>query len=268
MSAALSTSAPAPAVKDNYYNHLIFTGEDFRIEFDRRNGLLSKYQVCGVDLLKPGEFLTPNFWRAPTDNDFGGGLQRKLEKWRDPAMRFRKADVREENGVRVVETVYELTDLASTLSLTYEINGDGAMRVTQKLSPAADAEIPSMFRFGMRLRMPKDFGNLDYYGRGPHENYPDRTSSAFIGRWRQSVSEQFYPYVRPQENGLRSDLRSWRVTDHAGQGIEVTADKPFMASALHYTIESLDEGPVKHQTHSPEVEEADLTEVWRSRPQD
>ena len=122
-------------------------------------------------------------------------------------------------------------------------------------------EVSDMFRFGMQIVMPKSFDRVRYYGRGPVENYADRKDSQFIGLYDQSVSEQFYPYIRPQETGTKSDLRWWQVTDAAGKGLEIKADAPFSASALHYTQESLDEGPRKNNLHSPEIPEADLTNV-------
>lgn len=108
-----------------------------------------------------------------------------------------------------------------------------------------------MFRFGMRFEMPEAFDRLQYYGRGPGENYADRKSSAFVGLYRQSVDEQFHPYIRPQETGTKSDLRWWHLADIGGRGLTVTSDAPFSASALHYPQESLDEGPAKRQGHSP-----------------
>jgi beta-galactosidase len=120
-------------------------------------------------------------------------------------------------------------------------------------------KISEMFRFGMQLRMPVTFNEVEYYGRGPGENYADRNHCTDLGIYRQSVSEQFYPYIRPQENGTKTDIRWWKMLDAAGNGIEAVAAAPFSASALHYTIESLDEGWSKRQGHSQEVEEADLT---------
>lgn len=121
------------------------------------------------------------------------------------------------------------------------------------------ARVANLFRFGMQMPMPRSFGTVEYYGRGPVENYIDRNHCADLGIYRQSVSEQFYPYIRSQENGTKTDIRWWKMLDAAGNGIRVVAAAPFSASALHYTIESLDEGWSKRNGHSPEVEEADLT---------
>lgn len=110
------------------------------------------------------------------------------------------------------------------------------------------------------MRMPAAYDCIDYYGRGPWENYADRKDGALVGRYRQTVDEQFYPYIRPQETGTKSDVRRWRQHDIAGRGVEITASEPFSASALHYAQEALDEGLTKQQGHSQEIEPDDA--VW------
>ena len=122
-------------------------------------------------------------------------------------------------------------------------------------------EMADMFRFGMQIPMPQSFERIVYYGRGPWENYADRKSSSELGIYDQTVTSQFYPYVRPQENGTKSDIRWWKVLNDAGRGLMVTSVEPFSASALHYTIESLDEGVQKHNSHSAEIDPAPLTNL-------
>ena len=129
-----------------------------------------------------------------------------------------------------------------------------------KLVKALDKAEPDLLRFGMRIRMPAAYDRIDYYGRGPWENYADRKDGALVGRYRQTVDEQFYPYIRPQETGTKSDVRRWRQHDIAGRGVEITASEPFSASALHYAQEALDEGLTKQQGHSQEIEPDDA--VW------
>ena len=150
---------------------------------------------------------------------------------------------------------------SAKLNLTYVINNEGAIKVTQKMTTDKKAKVSNMFRFGMQMQMPRSFETIEYYGRGPIENYIDRNHCTDLGIYRQNVTEQFYSYIRPQENGTKTDIRWWRMINKAGNGIEVVAASPFSASALHYTIESLDEGWSKQQGHSPEVEEADLTNL-------
>ena len=250
-----------PAVRDNDNNYLIVTGEDFRIEFDKHNGYLCHYEADGLSYLKEGSVLKPNFWRAPTDNDFGAGLQNKYRIWLNPELKLTSLDQRMENGVAVVEARYDIPAVKGQLALTYVINNRGAIQVTQQLKADKTMKVSDLFRFGMQLQMPRSFDNIEYYGRGPVENYADRNHASFLGRYRQSVDSQFYPYVRPQENGNKTDLRWWRVLNVGGSGLEIKAETPFSASALHYTVESLDEGTKKIQRHSNEVEQADLTNV-------
>ena len=250
-----------PAVRDNDNNYLIVTGEDFRIEFDKHNGYLCHYEADGLSYLKEGSVLKPNFWRAPTDNDFGANLQNLYRAWLNPELKLASLDQRMENGVAVVEARYDIPAVKGQLALTYVINNRGAIQVTQQLKADKGMKVSDLFRFGMQLQMPRSFETLEYYGRGPVENYADRNHNTFLGRYRQSVDSQFYPYVRPQENGNKTDLRWWRVLNVGGSGLEIKAEAPFSASALHYTVESLDEGTKKIQRHSNEVEQADLTNV-------
>lgn len=250
-----------PAVQENDYNYLIISGETFRMEFNKHTGYLTKYEVNGQNMIKEGEALTPNFWRAPTDNDFGANLHRKYIVWKNPEIKLISFNQRTENKQVIVEAAYELSKVSAALNLTYVINNNGAVKVTQKMIADKNAKVANLFRFGVQLPMPRSFETVEYYGRGPVENYIDRNHCSDLGIYRQSVSEQFYPYIRPQENGTKTDIRWWKMLDAAGNGIEVVATAPFSASALHYTIESLDEGWSKQQGHSQEVEEADLTNL-------
>ena len=248
-----------PTLKENDERYLIVDGENFRIEFDKQNGYLSKYQVNGLDMMKEGSYLKPNFWRAPTDNDFGAYLQRRYAVWKNPTIKLVSLQQRIADQQAIIEAAYELPEVSAKLSLTYVINNEGTMKVTQKMTADKNAKVANMFRFGMQMQMPRSFDQVEYYGRGPVENYIDRKGNADLGIYRQSVAEQFYSYIRPQENGTKSDLRWWKTLNVSGHGIQVVVAEPFSASALHYTIESLDEGTHKQQGHSPEVEEADLT---------
>ena len=248
-----------PTLKENDERYLIVDGENFRIEFDKQNGYLSKYQVNGLDMMKEGSYLKPNFWRAPTDNDFGAYLQRRYAVWKNPTIKLVSLQQRIADQQAIIEAAYELPEVSAKLNLTYVINNEGTMKVTQKMTADKNAKVANMFRFGMQMQMPRSFDQVEYYGRGPVENYIDRKGNADLGIYRQSVAEQFYSYIRPQENGTKSDLRWWKTLNVSGHGIQVVAAEPFSASALHYTIESLDEGTHKQQGHSPEVEEANLT---------
>ena len=258
---AMNKETVAPQIVDNQENYLIVKGEHFVTEFGRKNGYLSKYEVNGTDMILEGASLTPNFWRAPTDNDMGARLQLKYANWKNPGLKLTSLTSKTENNLVFVDATYDMTNVSAKLYLTYVINNAGAIKVTQKMVTDKNAKVSPMFRFGMQVQMPKDFDAIEYYGRGPIENYADRKACTDINIYRQSVDEQFYSYIRPQENGTKSDIRWWKQLNHSRNGLQIVAEAPFSASALHYTIESLDEGPVKKQGHSPEVAKANLTNL-------
>ena len=250
-----------PVIKDNDHNYLIVEGENFIIEFNKHNGYLSRYEADGMQLLNPGAQLTPNFWRAPTDNDYGAGLQHRYAVWKNPGLKLTSLKQSIENEQAIVQAEYEMKAVKGKLFLTYVINNEGAVKVTQKMEAGKEEKVSDMFRFGMQMQMPENFNEVEYYGRGPVENYADRNHSTLIGKYRQTVAEQFYPYIRPQETGTKTDLRWWRVLNISGNGLQFVGDAPFSASALNYSIESLDDGVQKDQRHSPEVVKAPFTNL-------
>ena len=250
-----------PVIKDNDHNYLIVEGENFIIEFNKHNGYLSRYEADGMQLLNPGAQLTPNFWRAPTDNDYGAGLQHRYAVWKNPGLKLTSLKQSIENEQAIVQAEYEMKAVKGKLFLTYVINNEGAVKVTQKMEAGKEEKVSDMFRFGMQMQMPENFNEVEYYGRGPVENYADRNHSTLIGKYRQTVAEQFYPYIRPQETGTKTDLRWWRVLNISGNGLQFVGGAPFSASALNYSIESLDDGVQKDQRHSPEVAKAPFTNL-------
>lgn len=250
---AVNTPVAFPSVDDNDRNFLIVKGESFRIDFTRRNGFLSRYDVEKQKLMNEGSMLVPNFWRAPTDNDMGANLQHKYQVWKNPELKLSFFGHSVKNNMVIVTAEYDVPSVAAKLTLTYIINNKGAIKVTQKMTTTAGLDMPGMFRFGMKMQMPSQYSYIDYYGRGPIENYTDRKAATDIGRYHQMVGTQSYPYIRPQETGTKSDIRWWRQVTKSGNGLEFVADAPFLASALNYTVESLDEGLYKTQRHFSEV---------------
>lgn len=250
-----------PRIDDANSQCVMIEGENFNIQFAKADGFMDKYMVDGLDMIKEGAKLTPNFWRAPTDNDFGAGLQQKYAVWKNPEFKLTSLKSEMKDGLAVVSAEYEMPSVSdgTKLQLTYEINNRGAVKVNQKLVAEKGAKVANIFRFGMQMVMPKSFENISYYGRGPVENYIDRKWATELGVYNQTVTDQFYAYIRPQENGNKTDVRWWKQFNEAGRGLQFVAEAPFSASALHYTIESLDSGWEKKQEHSNEVEPADLT---------
>ncbi len=248
-----------PEIKKNDWARLIINGEDFLIEFSNRNGFLCNYVVGGEALLAEGALLKPNFWRAGTDNDYGANLQRKYAVWRNPQMDLKSLEASHENDMVVVKAVYEMPAVQAGLTLTYIINNKGAIKVVQKMDVTEGAEISNLYRFGMKVELPYNTEISNFYGRGPVENYVDRNNSAFLGVYTLTADEQFYSYIRPQENGNKTDVRWWNQVNKAGTGLNVVSEAAFSASALHYSIESLDDGEAKDQRHSSLVPKAEYT---------
>ena len=256
-----------PVIDETDRNYIPVSGVGFTILFNRRSGAIVSYKAGGVEMLAEGESLTPNFWRAPTDNDFGAGLQRRYAVWNNPQMRLSSINASMEDGLAVVKSEYEIAAVSGRLTMTYRINNSGAVEVTESFKADPEARVSNMFRFGVQIPMPKSFERIVYYGRGPIENYSDRKDSMPLGIYDQTVSAQFYPYIRPQETGTKSDIRWWRIVDASGRGLEIVAEEPFSASALHYRIATLDDGPVKGQRHSGELDEDPLTNLLIDKAQ-
>lgn len=233
-------------------------GDRFEIFFGR-DGFVSGYRVRGREMLAEGSSLRPEFWRAPTENDLGAGLHYKYAAWKRPDLRLKAFEAKVDGSEAVVEARYELPSVGGVLAMTYRINGEGEMLVEERLEQVS-ADAPGLMRFGMRMEMPARYDRLEFYGRGAHENYSDRLSSADLGRYAQRVADQYHlGYVRPQESGTHSDLRWWRVGDSAGAGLLIAADAPFSASALRYRVEDLDVSNFPPQQHSGTLRERNET---------
>ena len=191
----------------------------------------------------------------------GAELQLKYKVWRNPTFILKSLNAKTVNDLVEVKAEYKIKEVSAILYIEYQINNVGSVKVKQKLIADKTVKAPNFFRFGMQMQMPKSFEQIQFYGRGPIENYIDRNNSQSLGIYNQTFTEQFYPYIRPQETGTKTDIRWWKQINMTGKGLEFMADAPFSASALHYTIESLDDGDFKNQRHSPEVPQADLTNV-------
>ena len=257
---------PSLKVKDSKRDTLLsVTNDAVNIQFNKVSGFMVRYTVADRQLLGEGGVLRPNFWRALTDNDMGGQFQKDNKVWKNPTLNlvtFHAEKVKKPQPCVVVTAVYDMPDVKAQLTLTYHISGDGRIKVVEQLKTDKDAKQPDMARFGMVMQLPYEMERSAYYGRGPIENYGDRKLSQRIGIYNQTADEQFYPYIRPQENGLKSDVRWWNQTTAQGQGMRIEAIEPFSVSALHYAIEDLDEPkPAKGQRHSTQVPKSKYTNL-------
>lgn len=248
---------------DKTANSITFKSDKTKITFDKKTGFISGYTFENQAVLKEGYQLRPDFWRAPNDNDFGAGLQHQLLPWKEamqnPTLLTWNFTTTKENVV-VVKAIYSLPQVSAELILEYEINSNGELNVVQKLNIDKTKEVPMLPRFGMEMVLPKDFNKLHYYGKGPHENYIDRNYSAAVGVYNQTVSEQYYPYIRPQETGNKTAVR-WMNLSNDKLQLSVQSDELLSFTALHLLTEDLDDGLEKHQRNAADIKERDLTSL-------
>ena len=244
-------------------NQVVVSNNHFTVAFNRVSGLLATYNVDGKPILGQGGTLKPNFWRAVTDNDMGAGVQKHNRVWREPKLQLVaiNAALDKKDNKADVHVEYDMPEVGAQLTLTYSVMGDGSMRVTQQMTPKTADERPFLLRYGMVMQLPYDMQVSEFYGRGPIENYADRKLSQNVGIYKQTADEQFYPYIRPQETGTKSDIRWWNQTNDKGFGFRIVSPELFSASALHYSIADLDEGLEKAQRHSPQVPKSKYTEL-------
>lgn len=241
------------------------TTPDLTVKVNRTTGLISEYTYRGKSLLGEGGTLKPNFWRAPTDNDFGAGLQKKFKVWKNPVMNLKGVAVEKDKKANTISicATYEMPEVKGELEIEYLIMPNtGAMKVSQEFDASDDAKVCDMFRFGMLMQLPYDMDKSQYYGRGPIENYSDREDCMRIGIYCDDADNQYFPYIRPQESGTKGDMRWWNQTDASGFGFKVKSCKPFYASAIHFDIEELDDGDDKEQRHSFNLKKSRFTNLF------
>ena len=250
------------AKKDNV---VAVTTPNLTFKIDRSTGLISEYAYNGKSLLGEGGTLKPNFWRAPTDNDMGAGLQKKFQAWKNPQMNLKNIDVKKDkkaNSVTIV-TSFDMPEVQGQMDITYVVFANtGAVKVTEDFNATEGAKVSDMFRFGMLMQMPYTMEKSNYYGRGPIENYSDRKDCMRIGVYTDDADNQYFPYIRPQESGTKSDIRWWKQTDATGLGLQVKSCTPFYASAIHFDTEELDDGDDKEQRHSFDLKKSKFTNLF------
>ena len=250
------------AKKDNV---VAVTTPNLTFKIDRSTGLISEYAYNGKSLLGEGGTLKPNFWRAPTDNDMGAGLQKKFKAWKNPQMDLKNIDVKKDkktNSVTIL-TSFDMPEVQGQMDITYVVFANtGAVKVTEDFKATEGAKVSDMFRFGMLMQMPYTMEKSNYYGRGPIENYSDRKDCMRIGVYTDDADNQYFPYIRPQESGTKSDIRWWKQTDATGLGLQVKSCTPFYASAIHFDTEELDDGDDKEQRHSFDLKKSKFTNLF------
>ncbi len=249
--------------KDN--QEIAVSTPELTFKVNRNTGLVSEYTYQGKSLLGEGGTLKPNFWRAPTDNDMGAGLQKKFKAWKNPQMNIKGVAVEKDKKANTYSicATYEMPEVKGELNITYLVMANsGAVKVTEEFIATEGEKVSDLFRFGMLMQLPYGMDKSQYYGRGPVENYSDRKACMNIGIYKDDADNQYFPYIRPQESGTKGDIRWWKQTDAAGFGLMVKDCKPFYASAIHFDTDELDDGDAKDQRHSFDLNKSKFTNLF------
>lgn len=233
-----------------------FTSGNVVATINENSGLLNSYSAGGKRLIT-GD-LRPDFWRAPIDNDFGYGMEKESNVWRAAGERTKLTSLTTEQSgdAYIVKATILLRDIFVPMTITYRINPGCVIDITSSIDLGAFKELPEFPRYGMVTTLNNELDAVSYYGRGPWENYCDRNWSSNVGRYTSTVDELNFEYIRPQENGYRTDVRTLELTDPAdGHGLAVEAlNGPISFGASHYTTADLDPGLTKKATHTVDID--------------
>ncbi|HET6856252.1 MAG TPA: glycoside hydrolase family 2 TIM barrel-domain containing protein [Streptomyces sp.] len=219
------------------------TGKGFSVTVDKKSGVITSYEAGGARLISSGP--APNFWRAPTDNDHGNGQHVRNQTWRDAGAGRKVTDVSvralRDRAVEIKVSGTLPTTVESRYTTTYTVFGNAEIKVDHTLHPGA-ASLPYIPEVGTLLLLPRRLDRVHYYGRGPEENHWDRNNGTDVGLYSGTVAEQWTPYIRPQENGNKTDVRWVALTDRRGVGLLVSAEPLLEVNASHFTPEDLSVG--------------------------
>jgi beta-galactosidase len=217
--------------------NLEVSGVDMEITFDLGNGRLTSFNYKGKEIFEKGPI--PDFWRPPTDNDYGYNMDKLLGVWKKAGERtvVTKANISQpELGKVLVTFNYDIPDANGKkiggYATTFTIYSSADVVIKNQFSKLSD-NIPEIPRMGMQMQLPEEFTNLKWLGRGPQENYVDRKTAADVGLYESTVADQYTPYIRPQENGYKTDTRWLTLTNDNGSGILVSGDPLICFAALN-----------------------------------
>ncbi len=279
VNAVMTAAKPAPAVdkkgkalaqqpeavqKDEAKAWLTLSANGTSVTWNKWTGNIDYFDVNGKPVLEDRKSVEPSFWRAPTDNDYGAGMQNSFSAWRNPRWNKTSMECTElDNQSKSVIVAYHCDAVDADLIMTYVLTPKGELIVTENLK-TGDHQGWQMYAMGMTWRLNKSYETVRYFGRGPVENYCDRKDNAFMDIYGGEVSKQYWDgYVRPQESGNHCDVIWWRMESQAAPSIYFKACGPMEVSAMPYEISDLDDGPRKdaHQSHSGDLVARDYTVV-------
>ena len=234
-------------------NEISVVGNEFTIEFNKKEGKLTSYQLNNENLFT--EAPRVNFWRAPVDNDYGAGTQMRFKKWKDAPTSGTVTTAIKQVSKSDVQLIFtrDIFDGDAQIEISYNVQANGAVKITNQLK-ALKGEYSNMFKFGNSLVLSADYKNISYYGKGPFEAYSDRQHAAKFGIFEQTVAEQYFPYIRPQETGNKLDVRWAKITKADGSGIQFLSETPFHFSALNYSEDDLSSGDERTQKNAGELD--------------
>lgn len=248
---AKELSGEKPKVSVNN-DRIVLSAAGMEVHISKHSGLIAGIRSNDTWLFNRNP--TPNFWRAPTDNDFGSGMQVKCNVWRTAGnnTELKSINVAENNSVATATANILLKDVSSDYTIEYTMAADGALTVKVTYKQGSQ-QVPELPRFGMLMSLASSFDNLVFYGRGPLENYSDRNSASHIGIYSSTVADQYVPYTRPQENGYKTDVRWLSLTNKEGRGIRIEGLQPLCFSALNSYPEDFDPGITKKYRHTSDI---------------
>ena len=263
---AFKTSGPKLTVSTNGDN-LSASSSKVNFMFNKKTGIVTSYKVDGTEYFSEGFGIQPNFWRAPTDNDYGNGMPKRLQVWKESSKNFNVTDATVTmDGNNAVVNVNYLLPAGNLYIVNYTIYPSGAVNVAARFTStdmdAAQTEVSestrtatftpgrdaarkeasklNVPRIGVRFRLPASMNQVEYFGRGPAENYLDRNAGSMVGLYKSTAEELYFPYVRPQENGHHTDTR-WVSLSTGKKGLLIQADNTIGFNALRNSIEDFDD---------------------------
>jgi beta-galactosidase len=244
-----------PALMTRHGSSVVVSGNNFSVTFDMASGMLDSYKYSERELIRSG--LKPDFWRPPTDNDYGNGMPVTLGDWKKAGEKtvVISSGVKQQGKYVIVSFVYAIPGndgrMIASFSTDYTIDGEGTVKVKNSFTKT-DKTLTEVPRIGMQMQLPPEYGNIKWYGRGPQESYADRKTSAFVGLYESTAPDQYFPYVRPQENGYRSDTRWLILTDREGAGLKIEGEPLFCFAALNQIHDDFESG-VKLSEYRPDA---------------
>lgn len=282
--AAVETNAKAKFSSSDNGSQIVINANGSEGEvsfvFDKTKGVVSSYKVNGTEYISEGFGFQPNFWRGPTDNDYGNKLPTRSAGWKKASKEFNIVETKvKKNGSKSISLniVYGIDELKTSYAVSYTLYPDGKLGVSARLAAVPEPEmegpqmpmpenmteeqkaqmermmrsfrkssLPTLPRLGMRMRMPAEYKNVSYYGRGDQDNYWDRKTGYLVGIYNTTADDMYFPYVRPQENGHRTDVRWATFTNADGKGIKISAEDLFEFNALRNPVEDFDSEESSH----------------------